>query len=82
MADTKGGGQAAATPGWSVTGQQEGTRLNDQGQYVQGVLVSFRLASGQQGSIFVPESGYNPENVKQLINARAQKMASIAGLAG
>ncbi len=73
---------ADTTPKWTVTNQLETTKPNAAGQYVDGVSVSFQTANGLIGSIFVPHTQYNPENVKGLINAKVEAMQSIQGLKG
>ena len=81
MAGTPGGAGGAPL-GWEVTGQQETTGMNDAGQFVPGVRVSFRLKDGAAGSVFVPEAQYSPDRVAALVAVRAAKMLAVSGLRG
>lgn len=69
-------------PAWTVTGQQETADIGPDGIYVPGVRVSFRMASGQSGQVFVPNAAYTPDNVRQAIQDRADTLAAVAALQG
>lgn len=65
---------------WSITAQQYATQPGPAGQFVKGYLVSYVTGSGQQGQVFVPQTAYNPANVKELVSADAATMEAVAGL--
>ena len=67
---------------WTVTQQAEATDLGPTGNYEPGVRVTFRLANGTVGSVFVPHTGYSVERVRQLIAERAATLAAVAELRG
>lgn len=69
-------------PAWVITGQLETADIGPQGTYVPGVRVSFRCANGQAGSVFVAQSDYTAENVRQAVADKAATMAAVAGLTG
>ena len=69
-------------PRWRIVGQREANRQDEQGRYVAGVIITFQMADGTSGSVFVPQSQYNAENVKNLINTRAAVIESVTGLSG
>ena len=67
---------------WTITTQQEGSRPNATGQYVEGVTIGFQTINGLTGTVFVPNTQYNPQAVKDLINARVAAMQAVQGLKG
>lgn len=69
-------------PRWRIVGQREANRQDEQGRYVAGVIITFQMADGTAGSVFVPQSQYNADNVRNLINTRAAVMESVTGLSG
>lgn len=72
-----------AAPGtWAVTGQVETSDIGPSGLYVPGVRVTFRLADGTVGSVFVAGSEYTVEKVRAAIADKATTLASVAGLSG
>lgn len=72
----------APVTGWTVTSQQQTIQTDQSGRITRGVEVYFRLPSGTGGSVFVPESGYNPANVKAAIAQQAARMAEVDNLQG
>jgi hypothetical protein len=70
------------TPAWRVTSQQESTQPGANGTYTKGVIVSFALVTGEQGSVFVPQTQYNPDNVRAMIAAKAATLAAVSALEG
>lgn len=70
------------TPAWSVINQVQTTRPDASGSFVRGITVTFRLANGNVGSVFVSEDDYSAENVQALINDRAEVMQAVADLKG
>lgn len=71
-----------STTAWSVVSQTEGQGRDRTGAYVPGVYVTFQLAGGVTGSVFVPNSEYTLEAVQRAIAERAAIMAGVAGLQG
>lgn len=71
-----------ATPAWTVTGQVETTDQGPDGTYVPGVRISFRTATGANGSVFLPHAQYTVAAVRSAIAARAAVLDEVAGLTG
>lgn len=67
---------------WTVTTQQEASRPDATGRYVEGIVIGFQTMNGLTGTIFVPHNQYNPDNVKDLINRKVEAMQAIQGLKG
>jgi hypothetical protein len=67
---------------WNVTTQFETTQADQSGRYVSGVQVGFQTVSGLQGSVFIPESQYNPDYVKQTIDTKVAQMEQVQKLKG
>lgn len=65
---------------WKVTAQQETTQAYP-GQGIQkGVTVTFQLADGTTGSVFVPDAQYNADNVRAAIATRAYQLEQVGQL--
>lgn len=67
-------------PAWKVISQTEQQGRNPQGNFVPGHLVGYQLASGQVGTVFVPDSTYTPDKVKEAINGAAVNVDAVATL--
>lgn len=67
---------------WKITGQSQRTAATTDGRYVPGVTVHFQLEAGTSSSVFVPDSQYNADNVRTLVQAKAAEMAKVAALRG
>lgn len=67
---------------WNVTTQSETTRPDGTGRFVSGVLVGFQTSNGLQGSVFVPDSQYNADQVQQLVQSRVDQMVGVQSLKG
>lgn len=52
----------------------------NQNRLVDGMEITFAIADGQTGIVRVPLAQYNPEHVRQLIEARAQLMLAVNDL--
>jgi hypothetical protein len=63
-----------------VTNVQAGQGQNDQGQWVKGKNVTYQLSGGQTGTVFIPDSMFNPDMVKAAVRADAQKLADVHNL--
>lgn len=73
---------AQMQPGWRVTGQVERLQATPDGKVVSGVVVSFTTAGGHSGTVFVPDTLYDPAHVAQAVQARAAVMDQVGQLAG
>lgn len=67
-------------PRWKVTGQQTASGQDTNGSFVRGRNITYQLADGTTGSVFVPNSSYTPEAVKAAIAADADKVAAVSML--
>lgn len=67
---------------FTVTSQQETARPVAGGQVARGMLISFRTATGQAGSVFVEDANYNPDYVRAAILNRAQMIDAVQQLNG
>lgn len=69
-------------PAWRVISQSETNRTDAAGHFVSGVLVYYTTANGVSGSVFIPDSQYNPDTVKARINERVAQHNVVGGLQG
>lgn len=67
---------------WTIQAQREDYQKGPDGVYGQGIVVTFVTGAGLMGSVFVPNTDYNPERVRQLVTARATAMQSVHQLTG
>ena len=65
---------------WKVTTQSPATRPDRTGRVVPGTDVYFTTGSGISSSVFVPQTMYNPETVKDMINLAATQLEAVQGL--
>jgi len=65
---------------WQVTGQTEYTQVSATGPPVNGVKVFYQTGQGHTGSVFVPYSQYNAQNVTNLVSQAAAQMDTIGSL--
>ncbi len=63
---------------YAVTSQQETTDLGPDGRPTLGHRIYFQTARGQTGSVFVPASRYNINNVRAQITPLAQQLDMVA----
>lgn len=52
------------------------------GDPVLGVQVYFNTGEGNTGSVFVPQSKYNGDNVRKMVAAKAKLIDDIGGIHG
>lgn len=74
-----------AAVGWRVTGQQPFTQIDAAGNAVKGVMVSYALASGTPGQVFVPNVIYQAGDINQigqLVQAAVNTTAGVDSLGG
>lgn len=69
-------------PGWTVNGQQEQTIITPNGQAQDVMVITFTLTDGTVGTVSVPMSGYNVENVRAAIAAKAAQLHAVNQLTG
>jgi hypothetical protein len=67
---------------WTVTAVQETTDLTDSGQAAKGNRVTFQLADGTFGSVFLPGASFTPDAVKAAIAVKAATLEAVKGLTG
>lgn len=65
---------------WKVTGQTEYTQVQQTGPPVAGVKVMFQTGQGHTGTVFVPYSRYNTQNVAAAVSAAAAQMDAVGQL--
>jgi hypothetical protein len=70
----------ANSPAWKVIHQMETNQPDQSGSYVSGVQVTFELPDGLTGSVFVPDTSYRADVVKQRIEQKAKLMQEIQNL--
>ena len=68
------------TISWKIVSQQEMTQPDAMGRYIKGVTVGFTTENGISGSVFVPDAQYSVDNVKKLVDARAQLMMGVQAI--
>ena len=73
-------GQSQTGVTWTVTSQSESTEIQPSGQAARGYRIYFQTGTGQQGSIFVPQDRYLPDNVRALLAAAAANADAIGNL--
>ena len=71
-----------STPAWVITNQAETSDLGPEGTYVAGVKVTFRTRAGVIGSVFLPHTRYNVDEVRAAVSAKAAIADAIANMAG
>lgn len=72
---------AGTDPAWTVISQAETMGITPTGAAGSGIKVTFRLADGTTGSVFVPDAQYTAENVRAAILARVAVLQAVKGLA-
>lgn len=70
----------APSSGWTVTAQTPTQGLGPAGHFVPGMNVSFITGAGIEGTVFVPQLRYSPENVAAAIAAQAAGLDAVTGL--
>lgn len=73
---------SSESPTWEVTGQIPDVGQNAQGVFVQGTTVSYRTKSGGQGKVFVPQSDFTVDKVRDLVSSAAAHAEAVANLKG
>lgn len=65
---------------WKITGQTPGFDTTPGSGLAKGTTVSFVVNGNIQGSVFVPDSQFTVENVRQAVAAEAAKLAAVQSL--
>lgn len=73
---------ATQDPTWEVIGQVPDVGTNDQGVFVQGVTVTYRTKSGTVGKVFVPQSQFTTDQVRDIVDRVAGHTEAVANLKG
>jgi hypothetical protein len=71
-----------ATPAWTITAQMEQLKPTPDGKVTQGVVITFRTAAGNVGTVFVPDAQYSPAAVAAAVGQRAMAMDQVSSLQG
>jgi hypothetical protein len=66
--------------GWTVTSSSPNTNVDTSGRVIKGYTVSFRTGAGHDGTVFVPESQYQPSIVRTMVRTQAAIVDEIAAL--
>lgn len=74
--------QSMGGPSWRVIGIQDGTGPDAAGRFTTGRNVTYQLASGPAGTVFVPMASFTEEAVAAAINADAQTLHNVSNLTG
>lgn len=69
--------ETTPTTGWRVVSQIEQTQIGPTGVLEKGVLVTFQLDGGTQGSVFVPEARYTVAAVRDAIAQKAAVLHAV-----
>jgi hypothetical protein len=67
---------------WTIVGQQATTGQDAAGDYQKGVDVTFQLATGTTGTVFIPQIKYTPENVAVAVTKAARHLNAVDNLTG
>jgi hypothetical protein len=70
--------QSPASPTGRVVDIKPGTGRDATGNFVTGKQVTFQLATGQTGSVFVPDAIFDADSGAAAVKAAAAKL--VAGL--
>ena len=68
--------------GWRVVSQQETMLPAASGTFTRGVQVHFVTAAGVTASVFVPDSQYTADRVRDLIASKVAQLDSVSQLTG
>ena len=66
--------------GWKIVAQRQTTDLTPDGRFLDIMEVTFETDEGVTGKVNVPVSAYNPDNVAQLVSARAAAISAVHNL--
>lgn len=69
-------------PRWQVSSVAETTQPGAAGQIVRGVRVTYTMANGTTGSVFINATDYKPDIVKDRVEQAVRAHEAIAQLRG
>lgn len=72
----------AMAPAWTVVDQRADMQLGPTGSFVAGMTVSFRTRAGVVGSVFVPQTDYTVDKVRELVDGQAAVIDAVHALSG
>lgn len=67
-------------PSWKIVKQPEATGQDASGNFVRGRNVTYQLADGTTGTVFIPAANLTPDFVKAAVQDDAERTAAIAKL--
>lgn len=67
-------------PNWQVTDVMETMAQDATGRYARGKQVTFQLASGAVGTVFIPDANFTPDTVKSAIMRAAANLHAVVNL--
>jgi hypothetical protein len=67
---------------WTVTGQEQVMAKDSTNRYVEAVRVYFVVGALGPFSVDVPQAGFDPATVSQLIDDYTAHIVAVAGLGG
>jgi hypothetical protein len=70
----------AGGPAWRVIGITEATGPDPSGRFTQGRNVTYQLASGLTGTVFIPLAGFTEDTVAAAVNLDAQTLHNVSQL--
>jgi hypothetical protein len=65
---------------WKVLDVNDTTGQGNDGRYTKGQNVTYQLAGGQTGTVFIPATVTTADMASAIINADANRRTSILGL--
>lgn len=71
------GNATPQTSGWTVTSSIPATNIDSAGRVIKGYQVTFTTGLGHTGTVFVPESQYQPDMVRSAIKAQASIVDAV-----
>lgn len=70
------------TPRWQVSSVQETTQPGTSGQILRGVRVTYTMANGTSGSVFIAATEYRPDVVKERVEQAVRAHEAVSQLRG
>lgn len=69
-------------PRWQVSSQQETTVPGAAGQITRGVRVTYTMANGTTGSVFITHNEYSPDIVRERVENAVRAHEAVSQLRG
>lgn len=67
---------------WKVTSQAPRFGIGPDGKATEGIEINFTTGLGNQGSVFVPRSGFSAQAGIEAIRAHAQELDAVSSSGG